>query len=164
MGGIKTPEQRRATYLKMRARYGDQYFREACRRSRAKHGPAKATAEAMRRFLERWLPASIASTTPADVTTYRKALRADPCSYCGSTAGGIDHIEPRNDGGVDATTNLTAVCASCNSRKQTTPLLLFMLRERILHDIGDATLEQLRRIRASKHRDPHRHTVDLAPR
>ena len=113
----------------------------------------------MRRLLKRWLPATIVNTTPADVTAYRKALRGDPCAYCGGTGGHTDHIEPRNGGGMDATDNLTATCMVCNSRKQTTPLLLFMLRERILTDIGEDTLEQLRRIRASRQRDPHRHTI-----
>jgi 5-methylcytosine-specific restriction endonuclease McrA len=66
--------------------------------------------------------------------TYRRLrgewgyLLRDPCSYCGGTAGEVDHIIPRSKGGSEDWDNLTATCRSCNARKRTIPLLTFLLR------------------------------------
>lgn len=58
---------------------------------------------------------------------YAEALLRDPCSYCGGPATSIDHVEACDSGGSGTWENLTAACGSCNSRKRTTPLLLFMV-------------------------------------
>ena len=55
--------------------------------------------------------------------------RHDPCAYCGGPSDTIDHIEPKVRGGSDHWTNLTASCMSCNSRKGSMPLLLFLARK-----------------------------------
>lgn len=54
-------------------------------------------------------------------------LRFDPCSYCGGLGGHIDHVEPLAKGGSNTWENLTATCKSCNSKKKTKPLLMFLL-------------------------------------
>lgn len=58
---------------------------------------------------------------------YVNILRKDPCSYCGRPCEHIDHIDALAVGGTGAFDNLTAACAECNRRKQTKPLLLFLL-------------------------------------
>lgn len=57
---------------------------------------------------------------------YYRALRADPCAYCGETGGVIDHVVPRSVGGENHWQNYTGVCQSCNSSKSNKPLLAFM--------------------------------------
>lgn len=60
---------------------------------------------------------------------YSSTLLLDPCSYClSSQSGTIDHIVPIAIGGNSRWDNLTASCKSCNSSKNDTPLLLFLLR------------------------------------
>lgn len=54
---------------------------------------------------------------------YRRALRRDPCAYCGGESAALDHIDPRSAGGVDGVENRTAACRLCNSLKGTIPLL-----------------------------------------
>lgn len=55
-------------------------------------------------------------------------LRRDPCSYCGGSAGHIDHIQAVAQGGQSDWANLTSACVSCNSSKSDESLLLFMGR------------------------------------
>ena len=82
---------------------------------------------------------------------YSVILRRDPCSYCGVQDAWIeweptnalgpscaarwdyhlfgatrDHIVPRRSAADDVWDNLTAACRSCNSRKNATPLLLWL--------------------------------------
>lgn len=59
---------------------------------------------------------------------YIAVLRGDPCSYCGSDGGVVDHIEPLFHGGDADWTNLTAACRRCNTSKHTDGLLRFMQR------------------------------------
>ncbi len=59
---------------------------------------------------------------------YSDVLSADPCSYCGSPAGTIDHIDPVARGGQHGWQNLTAACRRCNSRKSDRFLLDFLLQ------------------------------------
>lgn len=59
---------------------------------------------------------------------YARIVRADPCSYCGKAGGQLDHIEPVSEGGALSDENFTGSCQRCNSRKRTTPLLLFLLK------------------------------------
>lgn len=59
---------------------------------------------------------------------YRKALRRDPCAYCGAPGGVLDHIECIGGSGRKRVTrgdlfNLTGSCAECNGVKRTSPLL-----------------------------------------
>ena len=60
-----------------------------------------------------------------DRANYRRAIRADPCAYCGERpANGVDHIEPTlNTGDRNDWTNWTASCKRCNETKRTLPLL-----------------------------------------
>lgn len=57
---------------------------------------------------------------------YAHAIVSDPCAYCGGEGGALDHIVARKNGGLDHWSNFTAVCHSCNSRKRTKSMLLFM--------------------------------------
>lgn len=65
-----------------------------------------------------------ARSTP---TAYKRAMRADPCSYCGTPAAHLDHIVPRVAQGSDEWWNLTAACATCNQAKGVISLLAFLL-------------------------------------
>lgn len=74
-----------------------------------------------------------------DCEVWADLLRADPCSYCGKARGGtVDHVDARMRGGGDEPENLTDACGRCNSSKQATPLLLWLVRRataplRIVH-------------------------------
>lgn len=66
--------------------------------------------------------------------SYVRALKLDPCSYCGGRdVGGLsqlDHIEPRDGSERDRDLeNMTAACLPCNVRKRKTRLLRFLLDE-----------------------------------
>jgi 5-methylcytosine-specific restriction endonuclease McrA len=67
------------------------------------------------------------SLKDAKAIDYGETLLGDPCSYCGAPCQAIDHIDAFANGGPNAWDNLTAACWSCNSRKRTRPLLVFML-------------------------------------
>jgi hypothetical protein len=58
---------------------------------------------------------------------FKRVLRCDPCAYCGEAGGALDHIQPKNAGGVDGWTNLTSSCRSCNSLKTDLRLLEALL-------------------------------------
>lgn len=49
----------------------------------------------------------------------RRAIRDDPCFYCGEKADVMhdDHVEPLAKGGTDHWWNLVRACGSCNMRK-----------------------------------------------
>jgi 5-methylcytosine-specific restriction endonuclease McrA len=67
-----------------------------------------------------------AEPTSRSSAAYCRAMRADPCAYCGAPSQALDHIVPRSDGGSNDWTNRTGVCSSCNSTKQQSPLLIFL--------------------------------------
>lgn len=60
---------------------------------------------------------------------YYRALREDPCSYCGGKGGTVDHIIPQSLGGIDGRENMTGACENCNTRKDSIDLLGFLLKE-----------------------------------
>lgn len=66
------------------------------------------------------------------IGSYRRALRRDPCAYCGKRSDEmeLDHIQPRAAGGRDFWGNLTAACSGCNREKRTWTLLGFLGRRR----------------------------------
>lgn len=76
----------------------------------------------------------LAEKPNSDTIEYAKIVNADPCSYCSGIGGTIDHIIPISDGGENIWTNYTGACRSCNSSKNNTPLLQYMLRESIKED------------------------------
>jgi 5-methylcytosine-specific restriction endonuclease McrA len=81
----------------------------ARRRQRAAHGMDE---------LDRFLSAE-----------YRKAIRNDPCFYCGDTeTHHVDHFFPIAKGGTDAWANLVRACADCNLSKYTACGTAFLLR------------------------------------
>lgn len=53
-------------------------------------------------------------------------LRSDPCSYCGSAAGEIDHIVAATSGGDNEWWNFTSACPLCNRTKNNRPLLIHL--------------------------------------
>jgi 5-methylcytosine-specific restriction endonuclease McrA len=66
---------------------------------------------------------------PEKQRRWRLILKRDPCSYCPQPGRGrtLDHIDPKAKGGTSRMWNLTGACASCNSAKADTPLLLYLL-------------------------------------
>lgn len=99
----------------------------------------------------RWLygtkrDADRAQATP-ELTAYVEILRADPCSYCAvASCEHIDHIDPFVSGGMLTVENVTSACASCNHRKGSTPLLLFLAssatREGVMPPYGEGQSHQ----------------------
>lgn len=67
-----------------------------------------------------------AEPTRNDIAAYRRALKHDPCAYCGSPPPvGIDHIEPASiHGDRSDWTNLIGCCKRCNETKRDLPLML----------------------------------------
>ena len=59
-------------------------------------------------------------------TAWRRAVQADPCSYCGNAGGEADHIVPRSSGGRDRWHNITGSCHKCNRAKGGRSLLAFV--------------------------------------
>lgn len=63
-----------------------------------------------------------------DTLEWLKLIRRDPCSYCGGGGGTVDHIEPKVRGGLNHWSNYAPACRSCNSSKNDSPLLIYLLR------------------------------------
>lgn len=59
----------------------------------------------------------------SEIFGYKRALKMDPCAYCGAPGGSRDHIKPRSAGGGDSWQNLTGACHRCNAGKQSLSLL-----------------------------------------
>ena len=56
------------------------------------------------------------------------------CSYCGTsceTSWTLDHINPSIRGGNNTVDNLTITCVYCNSSKGATPLLIWLIQQKI---------------------------------
>lgn len=65
-----------------------------------------------------------------DDVEFASILRSDPCSYCNAFGKPtIDHILPIESGGSSGWQNLAGACHSCNSSKNDTSLLRYLLRE-----------------------------------
>lgn len=59
-----------------------------------------------------------------------KHAQCGVCAYCSRPARlTMDHIEPLVSGGAHEPGNITAVCRSCNSSKNDTPLLVWLARK-----------------------------------
>lgn len=84
---------------------------------------------ANRRMLRKWHERRRVPFTAAG-WAYAEVLRHDPCAYCGSVAGEVDHIVPVAGGGDGDWENLTAACRSCNARKNAQSLLGFLVETR----------------------------------
>jgi 5-methylcytosine-specific restriction endonuclease McrA len=93
--------------------------------------PDKARlADARKRHARRGAP-----FTP-EAEAFAPVLYRDPCAYCDQSSEVLDHITPIAAGGDGSLDNLAGACASCNNRKHTRSLLLFLLDEpdrRIVH-------------------------------
>lgn len=59
---------------------------------------------------------------------YCEIIERDPCVYCGSPSGSVDHIHPIIAGGDSRWDNLAPACRACNSQKNSASLLHFLLR------------------------------------
>lgn len=80
--------------------------------------------------------------TTADMQSgpYRRVLLADPCVYCGATARGLDHIEPRAavlKGTINrwrkrqwsnSWENRAPACRNCDEKKAALGLLFYLIR------------------------------------
>ena len=56
----------------------------------------------------------------AGPSTYRRAIKHDPCSFCFREGGTVDHIEPRWVTGSEQRNhedNFAGACSKCNSAK-----------------------------------------------
>jgi 5-methylcytosine-specific restriction endonuclease McrA len=69
---------------------------------------------------------------PHRVDALAPVLLADPCAYCGAPSEHLDHIEPIVSGGASDYTNLTGACGRCNRRKNSKPLLMFLVAKQRL--------------------------------
>jgi 5-methylcytosine-specific restriction endonuclease McrA len=90
-----------------------------CRRHAAlaeyRRDPTKAKAKSARR---RYQAARGMDAVDKDLSlSYRKAIAADPCLYCGAPGTEVDHFYPLAKGGTDAWWNLCMACVVCNRRK-----------------------------------------------
>lgn len=64
---------------------------------------------------------------------YRRAIRTDPCFYCGAgVTKHVDHFYPLAKGGTDHWWNLVRSCQRCNQRKGTSCGTAFLLRRLVL--------------------------------
>lgn len=90
--------------------------------SRLRHDKIRGRAETYKRYEEgsrQWV--------------FWKALQQDPCAYCGvRPCGTTDHITPVGEGGKGTFDNLTGCCPDCNVAKDTSTLLEFLLRRRMV--------------------------------
>lgn len=117
----KNREKRRADAL---ARYR-RLMAEDPERVRAQRRKwAKTEKGAMQNRLARHRRRGAAPTTTAKV--YAEILLSDPCSYCGSPGGEIDHLDPITSGGNGDWLNLTSACRRCNASKNDRSLLVFL--------------------------------------
>jgi hypothetical protein len=57
-----------------------------------------------------------------------RIYQSDPCVYCNGPSREMDHIQPVRYGGSDGWENRAPICRSCNARKRTASLLMFLLR------------------------------------
>jgi hypothetical protein len=64
-----------------------------------------------------------------ETAAYKRALRQDPCAYCGAApSGGIDHIIPTGrEGDRSDWRNMTGCCKRCNELKRSLPLLVALI-------------------------------------
>jgi HNH endonuclease len=92
---------------------------------RAKGVPPKPSATEIAQRQARDL--ILAQPSKRQQVAYRRALRDDPCAYCGGQGGSIDHIDPQAGGGADAWGNMAGACKRCNSTKAALPLLVALL-------------------------------------
>lgn len=66
-----------------------------------------------------------------------KALLASyhgKCVYCGAKADTRDHVDPIAGGGTNDIDNIVPACKLCNTKKRTTPVLIWMVKK--LHAIN----------------------------
>lgn len=96
-----------------------QQDRESKQRRRASNDPVLRAHIRADRFRRRG-----GSKPTAAAREYFAVIAGDPCSYCGGPANTVDHIDPLRHGGAGEWDNFTAACASCNTRKNDSPLLL----------------------------------------
>lgn len=73
-----------------------------------------------------WLESVTDEAGAYQCVAYRKAMRRDPCAYCGADSQELDHIVARSRGGSDDWHNRAGTCSRCNGRKQDVPLLIWM--------------------------------------
>jgi hypothetical protein len=72
------------------------------------------------------LVASFTEQRKRDETAYQRAMRRDPCAYCGAASTDLDHIEAKELGGADGWENRAGTCSSCNQSKWVMSMLLFL--------------------------------------
>lgn len=112
--------------------YLDRVDKYAVRNREYRQSPAGKEADRAKRMRRRGAPMDEGAKEWATV------ILNDPCVYCGGEADTIDHIEPIAAGGSGAWDNLAPACRGCNSSKNDSPLLMYLLRERRRADQASA--------------------------
>lgn len=123
-------EQERARERERHAKNRDELNAQRAERARLQRERDPGGMAAVRRQATARRRARVKAATVGDRASYAEydaILRRDPCSYCGGEVQHADHIVPLDDGGEHDWENLTGACGSCNSRKSTKSLLVFML-------------------------------------
>jgi hypothetical protein len=111
----RTQAERREYSRQYREVYAEEH-RAAAKAWHTANPEARQAAHARRR---RRVRASMDATDRLLSAFYRRAIRNDPCFYCGSPdTDHVDHYFPLAKGGTDHWFNLARACQRCNLRKQ----------------------------------------------
>lgn len=110
-----------------RARYAEDPAKSLAATARwyAEHPEARAAHNALRRQRVNRVPLTREDKQIA--MAYRRAIRDDPCYYCGGTGQEDDHFFPLAKGGTDHWWNLIRACRRCNRSKRATCGTAFLL-------------------------------------
>lgn len=107
--------------VRRRGRYMERRDVElAAARARYRANPERSKATAARRRLRLDALRNDMDVESIGISiAYRKAIKDDPCFYCGERAEVMhdDHVTPLSRGGTDHWWNIVRACASCNLRK-----------------------------------------------
>lgn len=93
--------------------------------------------------------------TIREIAAYKRALKLDPCSYCGGRGGSHDHIVPRSAGLIEDVRdwrNLAGSCRRCNATKQALSLLqalLWIPISRAYHDMRPVLFPRKKAVQAT---------------
>lgn len=97
------------------------YCTSSCQGHAEKDRARQRRAEAVLTSVGNWI------VTDQDFGRYKRAVRSDPCAYCGEPSTTLDHIISAARSGSGDWDNFTAACHSCNSSKGKLSLLPALL-------------------------------------
>lgn len=120
----RTASGKRKVYDQRYRETSGEQIREASRRYRKAH-PETDLAAIHRRRQRR--DHGMTAVDRLLSNAYRRAIRHDPCFYCGGLGQEDDHYFPLSKGGTDHWYNLVRACLPCNRSKMTTCGTAFLL-------------------------------------